>query len=164
MRAQRSDGLDGGFADDSAHLGLTVDVLTHLATNLSVDSENFCHCVLLFNVIHFVCSSSWRVGMCTYRLALKDVAKVQGWQKSNSGIVGLRGDKGGLGRIKEDMRRKLGCGEGVKRGMDTLIFEKIGVNRAIKKPRQARGGGLPWLKSKENLLFPQIIYSSIYPE
>lgn len=69
--------------------------------------------------------------------ALKDGAKVQGWQKSDSGIVGLRGDKGGLGRIKEDMRRKLGCGEGVKRGMDTLIFEKIGVNRAIKKPRQA---------------------------
>lgn len=96
--------------------------------------------------------------------ALKDGAKVQGWQKSDSGIVGLWGDKGGLGRIKEDMRRKLGCGEGVKRGMDTLIFEKIGVNRAIKKPRQARGGGLPWLKSKENLLFPQIIYSSIYPE
>ena len=27
------------------------------------------------------------VGMCTYRLALKDVAKVQGWQKPNSGIV-----------------------------------------------------------------------------
>ena len=56
--AQRSDGLDGSFADDSAHLGLTVDILTYLATNLSVDSENFCHCVLLFNVIHFVCSSS----------------------------------------------------------------------------------------------------------
>jgi hypothetical protein len=93
-----------------------------------------------FNVIHFVCSSFWRVGMCTYRRALKDGAKVQGWQKSDSGIVGLWGDKGGLGRIKEDMRRKLGCGEGVKRGMDTLIFEKIGVNRAIKKPRQARGG------------------------
>lgn len=97
--------------------------------------------------------------------ALKDGAKVQGWQKSDSGIVGLWGDKGGLGRIKEDMRRKLGCGEGVKRGMDTLIFEKIGVNRAIKKPRQARGGGLAVAKkSKENLLFPQIIYSSIYPE
>ena len=103
MRAQRSDGLDGGFADDSAHLGLTVDVLTHLATNLSVDSENFCHCVLLFNVIHFVCSSSWRVGMCTYRLASKDAAKVQGWQKTDSGIAGLWGDKRGYGRIKEDM-------------------------------------------------------------
>ena len=41
--AQRSDGFDGSFADDSAHLGLTIDVLTYLATNLSVDSENFCH-------------------------------------------------------------------------------------------------------------------------
>ncbi len=95
LTATRSDGLDGGFADNGAHLGLTVDVLTHLATNLSVDSENFCHCVLLFNVIHFVCSSSWRVGMCTYRLSLKDVAKVQGWEKPNSGIAGLRGDKRG---------------------------------------------------------------------
>ena len=53
--------------------------------------------------------------MCTYRLALKDVAKVQGWQKSNSGIVGLRGDKGGLGRIKEDMGWNLEGWEGGKR-------------------------------------------------
>lgn len=87
--AQRSDRLDGGFADNGANFGLTVDILTYLAANLSVDSENFCHCVLLFNVILFVCSSSWRVGMCTYRLASKDGAKVQGWQKTNSGIVGL---------------------------------------------------------------------------
>ena len=32
--------------------------------------------------------------------ALKDEAKVQGWQKSDSGIVGLWGDKGGLGEDK----------------------------------------------------------------
>ena len=38
------------------------------------------------------------------------------------------------------MWRELGCGEEVKRRVFTLIFEKIGVNRAIKKPRQARGG------------------------
>lgn len=100
--AQRCDGLDGGFADDSTHLGLTVDILTYLATNLSVDSENFCHCVLLFNVIHFVCSSSWRVGMCTYRLASNDAAKVQGRQKTDSGIAGLSGYKRGYGRIKGD--------------------------------------------------------------
>ena len=53
--------------------------------------------------------------MCTYRLASKDGAKVQGWQKTNSGIAGLRGDKRGYGRIKEDMGRELGCGEGCKK-------------------------------------------------
>ena len=54
--AQRSDRLDGGFADDSAHLGLTIDVLTYLATNLSVDSKNFCHCVFpFFFKLNFSC-------------------------------------------------------------------------------------------------------------
>ena len=47
LTATGSDGLDGGFADDGTHLGLTVDILTYLATNLGVDSEYFCHCVLL---------------------------------------------------------------------------------------------------------------------
>ena len=67
-------------------------------------------------VIHFVCSSSWRVGMCTYRRALKDGAKVQGWEKTNSGIVGLWGDKRGYGRIKGDMGRELRFGEMAKTG------------------------------------------------
>ena len=51
--AQRGDGLDGGFADDGTDLGLTVDILTYLATNLSVDSEYFCHCVVPFFVKGF---------------------------------------------------------------------------------------------------------------
>ena len=41
--------------------------------------------------------------MCTCGLALKDGAKVQGWQKTDSGIVGIGGDKGGYGWIKGDM-------------------------------------------------------------
>ncbi len=57
--AQRCDRLDGGLADDGTDFSLAVDILTHLATNLSVDSENFCHCVLLFNVGLFVYSSLW---------------------------------------------------------------------------------------------------------
>lgn len=54
--------------------------------------------------------------MCTYRRALKDGAKIQGWQKSNSGIVGLWGDKRGYGRIKGDMGWELRCGEMAKTG------------------------------------------------
>lgn len=117
LTATGSDGLDGGFADDGTHLGLTVDILTYLATNLSVDSENFCHCVLLFNVIHFVCSSSWRVGMCTYRLALKDEAKVQGWGKTDSGFVSFRWASGvRYGCVRGGIVAKRGrAGRGKKR-------------------------------------------------
>lgn len=48
--AQRGDGLNGGFADDGTDLGLAVDVLTYLAPDLCVYSENFCHCVVPFFV------------------------------------------------------------------------------------------------------------------
>lgn len=65
--------------------------------------------------------------------ALKDGAKVQGWQKTNSGIAGLWGDKRGYGRIKGDMGEELGCGEGAKRRGLTPILVKIGVDGAIKK-------------------------------
>ena len=66
--------------------------------------------------------------MCTYWLALKDGAKVQGWQKTDSGIVGLGGDKRGYGRIKGDMGEELeGLGD-AKRKVFTLILVKIGVN------------------------------------
>lgn len=75
--------------------------------------------------------------MCTYRLALKDVAKVQGWQKTDSGIAGLRGDKGGYGRIKGDAGWNLEGWKGAKRRTLTLFLVKIGVDGAIKKPRQA---------------------------
>ena len=47
--------------------------------------------------------------------ALKDGAKVQGWQKSESGIVGLGGDKRGYGRIKGDMGMDLVGWEAGKR-------------------------------------------------
>lgn len=59
LGAQGCDGFDRGFAHDGTRARLSVDVLTHLATNLGVDSENFCHCVLLFNVGLFVYSSLW---------------------------------------------------------------------------------------------------------
>ena len=60
--------------------------------------------------------------MCTYRLALKDGAKVQGWQKSNSGIAGLGGDKRGYGRIKGDAGLVLVKWEGAKRRTLTLFL------------------------------------------
>ena len=69
--------------------------------------------------------------------ALKDEAKVQGWQKSDSGIVGLWGDKGGYGWIKGDVGEELEGWGDAKRKVFTLILVKIGVNGAIKKPRQA---------------------------
>ena len=66
--------------------------------------------------------------------ALKDGAKVQGWQKTNSGIARLRGDKRGYGRIMGDARWNLvGWGRG-KRRVFTLILVKIGVDGVIKKP------------------------------
>ena len=66
--------------------------------------------------------------MCTYRLASKDGAKVQGWQKTNSGIAGLRGDKRGKGRIKGDMGKELEGWGDAKRKVFTLILVKIGAN------------------------------------
>ena len=54
-----------------------------------------------------------------------------------------------------------GLGRGEKESIHP-DFVKIGVDGAIKS--HGKREGLPWLKSKENLLFPQIIYSSIYPE
>lgn len=81
--------------------------------------------------------------MCTYRLALKDEAKVQGRQKTNSGIAGLSGDKRGYGRIMGDARWNLvGWGRG-KRRVFTLILVKIGVDGAIKSHDKREG--LPWL-------------------
>ena len=91
--AQRGDGFDRGLADDSADFGLAIDILAHLAPNLCVDSEYFCHCVLLL-MLYFLFARLCGVAyMCTCGVALKDGAKVQGWQKPESGIVGLRGDK-----------------------------------------------------------------------
>lgn len=75
--------------------------------------------------------------MCTYRLASKDAAKVQGRQKTDSGIAGLWGDKRGYGRIKGDVGEELEDWGDAKRKVFTLILVKIGVNGAIKKPRQA---------------------------
>lgn len=60
--------------------------------------------------------------------ALKDGAKVQGWQKSESGIVGLGGDKRGYGRIKGDMGKELEGWGDAKRKVFTLILVKIGAN------------------------------------
>ena len=53
--------------------------------------------------------------MCTCGVASKDGAKVQGWQRTDSGIIGIRGDKGGYGVIKEDMRDGLGWVEWSKK-------------------------------------------------
>ena len=59
--------------------------------------------------------------------ALKDGAKVQGWQKSESGIVGLWGDKRGYGRIKGDTRWDLeGCRRGKTEGVHPDFGKKWG--------------------------------------
>ena len=44
------DRFDWSFAYYGTFLGLAVDILTYLATNLGVDSEYFCHCVVPFVV------------------------------------------------------------------------------------------------------------------
>ena len=71
--------------------------------------------------------------MCTCGLALKDGAKVLGWQKPDSGIVGIRGEKGEYGWIKGDAGRKSVCGKWVKREIDYTKIRKI-RGMGIKKP------------------------------
>jgi hypothetical protein len=60
--------------------------------------------------------------MCTYRLASKDAAKVQGRQKTDSGIAGLSGYKRGYGRIKGNAGWNLEGWKGVKRRTLTLFL------------------------------------------
>lgn len=69
--------------------------------------------------------------------ALKDEAKVQGWQKSDSGIVGLWGDKGGYGWIKGDAGRVLVVWRGNKKWIRGENWRELKVREDIKKPRQA---------------------------
>lgn len=69
--------------------------------------------------------------------ALKDGAKVQGWQKSDSGIVGLWGDKGRCGRIMGVVGRVLVVWRGGKRGICGEDYRELRVREDIKKPRQA---------------------------
>ena len=56
-----------------------------------------------------------------------------------------------------------GCRRGKTEGVHPDFGKKWG-EWGNKNATASERGGLPWLKSKENLLFPQIIYSSIYPE
>ena len=94
LAAARCGGFDRGFADNGTHFGLAINVLANLAPDLCVYSENFCHC-FTFLMLDFLftrlCGLAY---MCTCGVASKDGAKVQGCQKPDSGIVGLRGDKG----------------------------------------------------------------------
>ena len=90
--APRDGGLDGQLANDGTRAGLAVEQLAHLTTDFSVCSKDFCHCVFLslLKGLTFGYSSSRLSDMCTYLLALKDGAKVQGWQKTGSGFVSFR--------------------------------------------------------------------------
>ena len=71
--------------------------------------------------------------MCTYRLASKDAAKVQGRQKTDSGIAGIKGDMGW----------ELECVEGVKKEKRKWKIEKMRVRKGIKS--HGKRDGLPWL-------------------
>ena len=101
-------------------------------------TELNCHCGLLFNVRPFVYLSFGLIPYVHLSLALKDGAKVQGWQKTNSGIAGLRGDKRGYGRIKGDAGWNLEGWKGAKMRGLTPILVKIGMDGVIKKPLKKR--------------------------
>lgn len=87
--AQRCDRFDGGFTDDGTHLGLTVDILTYLATNLSVDSENFCHCVLLLMLYFLFARLCGMAYMCTCGLGFERRGKSTGVAKIGFGDYGV---------------------------------------------------------------------------
>lgn len=90
--ATRSYWLDRQFADDGTRAGLAVEELAYLTTDFGVCSKDFSHCLFLslLKGLTFGYSSSRLSDMCTYLLALKDGAKVQGWQKTESGFVSFR--------------------------------------------------------------------------
>lgn len=90
--ASRDGGLDGQLADDGTRAGLAVEKLAYLTTDFGVCSKDFSHCVFLslLKGLTFGYSSSRLSDMCTYLLALKDGAKVQGWQKTGLGFVSFR--------------------------------------------------------------------------
>lgn len=90
--ASRDSRLDGQLADDGTRAGLAVEELAYLTADFGVCSKDFCHCVFLSLLmgLTFGYSSSRLSDMCTYLLALKDGAKVQGWQKTGSGFVSFR--------------------------------------------------------------------------
>ena len=75
--------------------------------------------------------------MCTCGVALKDGAKVQGWQKLDSVIVGMGGDKGRYGWIKGDMMWILVVWRGNKKWIRGENWRELKVREDIKKPRQA---------------------------
>ena len=140
---------DGGFdrqlADDGTRAGLAVEELAYLTTDFGVCSKDFCHCVFLslLKGLTFGYSSSRLSDMCTYLLALKDGAKVQGWQKTGSGFVSFRWAlgvrygcvRGGIVAI----RRWVGRG---KKGECRPGLGKIGVDEA--KKSHGKRGCLPW--------------------
>ena len=82
--------------------------------------------------------------MCTYRLASKDVAKVQGRRKTGSGIEGMCRDKRGYGRIKGNAGWNLEGWKGAKRRTLTLFLGENWGEWGNKKAT-ASTGGLPWL-------------------
>ena len=79
--ASRDGGLDGQLANDGTRAGLAVEKLAYLTTDFGVCSKDFSHCVFPFCFKGFdfrlLVFLAW-LSMCTYRLALKDGAKVQG--------------------------------------------------------------------------------------
>ena len=91
LGTQRGDGFDGGFADDGTDFSLAVDILTHLAPNLCVDSENFCHCVLLLMLYFLFARLCGMAYMCTCGLGFERRGKSTGVAKIGIGDCGVRG-------------------------------------------------------------------------
>lgn len=90
LGAQRGDGFDGGLADDGTDFGLAVDILTHFAPNLCVDSENFCHCVLLLMLYFLFARLCGMAYMCTCGLGFERRDKSTGVAKNEFGDCGVK--------------------------------------------------------------------------
>ena len=72
--------------------------------------------------------------MCTYLLALKDGAKVQGWQKTGLGFVSFRWASGEhYGCVRGGIVAIRGRAGRGKKGECRPWFGEIGVDGAIKK-------------------------------
>lgn len=106
LAAARRDGFDRGFADDGTHFGLSVDVLAYLATDLCIDSEYFCHCVVPFFVKGLYFSFPVFVAWPTCAPAAwlrKTGQKYRGCKNQIRGLSGLgaiKEGKGGYGGIR----------------------------------------------------------------
>ena len=131
LGAQGCDGFDGGFAHDGACAGLAVDVLTYFAANLGVDSEYFCHCVLLFNCYTFCLFVLLACRHVHLPVSFERRGKSTGVGKNGIGLCQLPVVVGGALRVRSgwDCRDKREGAKGYKGGIRPDLG-KIGVKGA----------------------------------